>query len=215
MPGKDDRAILARLREEYFDLLPGIRRVTSHLEAEIRYHTLPIFHSLVHYEQLIVKSRVKDCESAIKSLRLDQEGGTFDPDRPEAYSILHLNDLAGVRALVFPGTKLNDTDSLLRGRFQNWTPKPVIDIDGKQLASKYFGYCTDETGSLVGQVKAEYQVVPMLLGLFWEVEHSAIYKPTPRLRGITRSLEMQKCTNDVHRALRAFEEEFESLIQGE
>jgi ppGpp synthetase/RelA/SpoT-type nucleotidyltranferase len=212
MPGKDDRAILARLREEYFDLLPDIRRVTSHLEAEIRYHTLPIFHSLAHYEQLIVKSRVKDCESALKSLRLDQEGGTFDPDRPEAYSILHLKDLAGVRVLVFPGTKLSETDSLLRGHFQDWTPKPVIDSDGKQLASKYFGYCTDEMSSLVGKVRAEYQVVPMLLGLFWEVEHSAIYKPSPSLLGIARSKEMEALRKGVEDALSEFESGFESLV---
>src|SRR5664280_3024387 len=55
------------------------------------------------------------------------------------------------------------------------------------------------------------QIVSMLTGLFWEVEHSAIYKPTPSLKGIARSLEMQQRTRDVLRALRSFEEEFERL----
>jgi hypothetical protein len=37
-----------RLREEYFDLLPEIRKVTENPEAEVRYRTL--------------KSRIKECE---------------------------------------------------------------------------------------------------------------------------------------------------------
>ncbi|MGH9584156.1 MAG: hypothetical protein ACRD4O_14605, partial [Bryobacteraceae bacterium] len=59
----------------------------------------------------------------------------------------------------------------------------------------------------------EYQIVSMLKGLFWEVEHSAIYKPSPQLRGIARSLEMKEPIANVHRALRRFEEEFEELVQ--
>ena len=43
-----------RLRKEYFELLPEIRRVLTHIETEIRYRTLPILHALKGYEQLIV-----------------------------------------------------------------------------------------------------------------------------------------------------------------
>jgi hypothetical protein len=49
----------------------------------------------------------------------------------------------------------------------------------------------------------------MLVGLFWDVEHSALYKPTPELRGVARSLAMQERTQEVLRSLTAFEEEFE------
>ncbi len=38
----DERTIEDRLREEYFELLPDIRRVAEHLEAEVRYCVLPI-----------------------------------------------------------------------------------------------------------------------------------------------------------------------------
>jgi hypothetical protein len=61
------------------------------------------------------------------------------------------------------------------------------------------------------RVSGEYQIVSMLVGLFWEVEHSAIYKPAPELRGATRSLPMQERTQGVLRSLAAFEEEFERI----
>jgi hypothetical protein len=50
-------------------------------------------------------------------------------------------------------------------------------------------------------------------GLFWEIEHSTIYKPTPELKGIAESLEMQQCTQEVLDALKKFEEEFEKLLR--
>jgi hypothetical protein len=75
------------------------------------------------------------------------------------------------------------------------------------LALKYHGY-----SSASERIRGEYQIVSMLTGLFWEVEHSAIYKPTPRLRGVARSLAMQQRSKDVSDALKAFEDEFKSLI---
>ena len=82
-------------------------------------------------------------------------------------------------------------------------PFPDKDIVGY----KYYGYCAEVSDKIQG----EYQILSMLIGLFWEVEHSALYKPTPSLKGIERSLEMQQCTRAVLRSLRSFEEEFERL----
>jgi hypothetical protein len=81
------------------------------------------------------------------------------------------------------------------------------DKNDDPLAFKYFGYCEASN-----QVRAEYQVVPMLTALFWEVERSVIYKPSPPLRGVARSLAMKQRTRDVLGALRAFEDEFANLI---
>ena len=55
-----ERTVEDRLREEYFTLLPEIRRVADRLEAEIKYHTLPISGRLHRHERLAVKCRVKD-----------------------------------------------------------------------------------------------------------------------------------------------------------
>ena len=53
----------------------------------------------------------------------------------------------------------------------------------------------------------------MLTGLFWEIEHAAIYKPSPQLRGLARSLSMQARSRDVLEALGGFEDEFERLLK--
>ena len=194
-----------RLREEYFDLLPQIRRVAWYLEAEIRYHTREIFQRLKPYEQLVIKSRVKECESALRTLRDRQEGRTFDPDKLKGYSLLRLPDLAGVRILVFPNARVVEVDHLLREHFHAWTYKPVKDDTGVAIAPKYWGYCD----KVCNKVRGEYQVVPMLLGLFWEVEHSAMYK----FKAVAEFKEMKKHRADVEQALSRFEGGIEQFVQ--
>jgi hypothetical protein len=188
------------LREEYFDLLPDIRRVADELEAEIKHRLLPVSLRLDRYERLVVTSRIKECESSLDSLRRHQEGATFDSGRPELYSLDDLNDLAGVRVLAFPHNRLVQADRKLRERFRTWTADPVPGYDehDEPLALKYFGYCRASN-----KIRAEFQVVPMLTALFWEVEHSVIYKPSPSLKGVARSLEMQQRTRDVLKGLKA------------
>ena len=203
-----ERSVEDRLREEYFDLLPDIRRVAEFLEAEIRHWVLPISLKLDRYEQLVVKSRIKECESAINSLL--PEGGTFDRDRPEPYSLAELTDLAGVRVLGFPRHLLEETHQILSDQFPDWEPDHVkLDAtDEEPLALAYHGYCKAS-----GKIRGEFQIVSMLTGLFWEVEHSAMYKPTPRLKGVAHSREMKQRRQEVQQALRAFEEDFERLIK--
>jgi ppGpp synthetase/RelA/SpoT-type nucleotidyltranferase len=205
-----ERTIEDRLREEYFDLLPDIRRVAEHLEAEVKYCLLPISRRLDKYEQIAINSRIKECESSLDALRRRQEGGTFDRDQPELYTLTSLNDLAGVRVLSFPKNLLTEIDREMHRKLASWKsdPVPAYDDTDETLAFKYCGYCEASN-----RVRGEIQIVPMLIGLFWEVEHSAIYKPTPRLKGVARSLEMQQCGQDVVKALITFEKEFETLIR--
>ena len=206
-----ERTIEDRLREEYFDVLPDIRRVLWYLEAEIRYHTREIPQRMKPHEQLVVKSRVKDCESALKSLRRRQEGGTFDSEMPARYSLLNLPDLAGVRMLVFPRSILNEVDLGLRTCFTDWKSDPVPDDRGEVLAHKYSGICQNVNP----RIKAEYQVVPMLIGLYWDVEHSAIYKPASAMKALrdkTGSEPLEALNASVVRALLNFEAEFERFV---
>ncbi len=141
--GEGGRTVEDRLREEYFDLLPDIRRVANELEAEVKHSLVPISRGLATYERLVVTSRIKECESAVDSLRRRQESATFDSDRPELYALNRLNDLAGVRVLCFPRSRLAEADRELRNRFPTWTadPLPGYDDDDEPLALKYYGYC--------------------------------------------------------------------------
>ena len=205
-----ERTVEDRLREEYFVLLPEARRALEELEAEIRYCLLPLSTKLDKYERLVVTSRIKDCESALGALRRRQEAATFDPEKADSYTLTQLNDLVGVRVLAFPRSRLIETDKSLRQHFPSWTsdPIPAGNESREPLAFKYHGYCSRSPN-----VHAELQIVPMLSGLFWEVEHSAIYKPSPELKSAVESLGMQQRTKDVLKALQAFEDEFERLLQ--
>jgi len=202
-----------RLREEYFHLLPEIRRVLWQLEAEIRYITLPILHQLKSYEQLVIKSRVKECESALKTLKTlgskdpieKNEGRVLDPEQSANRSILNLPDLAGVRVLVFPNSRLVEVDKVLRDRFDDWTYNPQKDDHGAVLAPMYYGYCENASS----KVRGEYQVVPMLLGLFWEVEHSAMYK----FKAVSEFEEMKIHRARVESALSGFESGIERFVR--
>ncbi len=207
-----ERTIEDRLREEYFVLLPEIRRVVEQLETEIRYSLLPLLRELHSYERIAVSSRIKECESAVNALRRRQEGRFFAPEPAEPYTLTVLNDLAGVRVLIFPQSRESDVDEVLRKRFSSWTADPVPGIrdEAPPLALKYHGHCDASIS-----VRGEYQIVPMSTGLFWEIEHSAIYKPTPELKGVSRHLEMQQRTQEVIDALQKFEDMFERLVRQE
>ena len=125
---QDTRKPEDRLREEYFDLLPDIRRVANELEAEVKHCLIPISLRLEKHERLIVTSRIKECNSAVESVRRRQEGATFDNDRPKRYALTSLNDLAGVRVLAFPRTRLTEADRELRARSPDGNPtqSPVM-----------------------------------------------------------------------------------------
>jgi len=192
-----------RLREQYFDLLPEIRRVAEHLETEVRYHILPISRQLHRFEQIAIKSRIKECDSAVDSLRRRQIGKFFR--RPQSYTLLDLKDLAGVRVLAFPRARRTEVHEVLRGEFAGWHRDPFHDDPQEALGYKYSGLLKEVSH----RVQGEFQVVSMLVGLFWDVEHSTLYKPTPELRGVARSLAMQQRNQEVLRSLAAFEEEFE------
>jgi ppGpp synthetase/RelA/SpoT-type nucleotidyltranferase len=204
---KAARTIEDRLREEYFDLLPDIRRVAYRLETEIRHALLDLSKTLGGYERLVVTSRVKDCESALGKLRRVQEGATFDAERPERYTLATLNDLAGVRVLVFPRQRIRHVDLALRSAFSSFEPGHIQEHD-EVLAFKYRGY-----SKVSRKIKGEYQIMSILNGLFWEVEHSAMYKPDARLRGVAKHPGMVERRTEVHRSIKGFEEQFERLLR--
>jgi hypothetical protein len=64
-------------------------------------------------------------------------------------------------------------------------------------------------------VRGGYQIVSMLTGLFWEIEHSAIYKPLPRLKNLVESPDIRTSLERVLDALASFELEFERLVRSQ
>jgi hypothetical protein len=144
-----------------------MRRVSGQLDAEIRYNLLTPSRELGRHERLVISSRIKDCESAVRKLSRSREARPLDPERSEQYSLTTLNDLAGSRVLVFARRRIGQVDQALRNVF-NWEGDP-IEEGGDVLPFKYRGHTEAST-----QIKGEYKVMSILMGLFWEVEHSAM-----------------------------------------
>jgi len=172
-----------RLREEYFLLAPEIKRVLHQLQTDVAYLLLPVTLDLKHHERIHVEARAKDCDSAINALRRREEARQFDEDAPSRYTLTSLPDLVGLRVMVFPKSRFDDVHTRLRARYAEWSSDPVkIGTPPKFRAWKYHGFCS--TSALV---RAELQIVPMLTGLFWQIEHDAFYKPRdPVLAGAAR-----------------------------
>jgi ppGpp synthetase/RelA/SpoT-type nucleotidyltranferase len=207
----DGRTVEDRLRAEYFQLLPDMQRTLVALDSEVRHHLLPIIIGLDRYEQVRIVSRLKECESAVDKLRRKQEPRGFDPAKFDAYTLSALPDLVGIRILVFPSNRLDEVRSALLALLSNWSLSPFDAIGDAEIPGglKYFGRCAPARTDIL----AEIQIVSSLIGSFWEVEHSALYKTNPELQGVRASLSMRERYNDVYKALRAFENEFERLVR--
>src|SRR5216684_3438828 len=206
------RQVEDRLRAEYVDLLPSMQRTLTALLTEVNHILVPAILTLDRYEQIIVKGRLKDSESAVDALRRRQEMARFDFDQGESYSLTTLPDLVGIRVLAFPQRRLQDVRGILEAepRLSSWESDHIPNQDPAQspLAFKYHG-----TWNPSDSLRSELQIVSLLVGLFWEVEHSAIYKPTPRLQGIAGSISMKDRNDAVLTALQQFEQEFDRQIE--
>lgn len=143
----------------------------------------PTFATCSKTERLVVTSLTKECESAVNALRRRQEDRFFDRERPELYSLCGLKDLAGVRVAAFPRNRLAEADGELRKRLPSWAPDPIPGYANSEepMALRYHGYCKARS-----KIRGEFQIVPILTALFREAEHSAIYKPSPRLHPVAQ-----------------------------
>lgn len=209
----DARQVEDRLRAEYVELLPAMHRTLTAMTTEVNHVLLAAILELDPHEQIVVKGRIKDSESAVDSLRRRQRLGRFDLEHVERYSLTTLPDLIGIRVLVFPQRRLQNVRRILEAepRLSGWIDDHLSSPDSTQspIGFKYHGLWNP-----TDPFRSELQVVSLLIGLFWEVEHSTIYKPAPRLQGIAGSMSMKSKNDAVLAALQQFEQEFDRQIEG-
>lgn len=129
------------LRDEYSSLLPQIRVCAEELEAEVRHLLIPINRHLDRYERIVIKTRIKECESAIASLERRKNWSRMRTRQP-CPSLTALNDLAGIRILAFPKRLVLEIEDALHVRFTDWVADPVPPVPGSanSLALKYHGF---------------------------------------------------------------------------
>jgi ppGpp synthetase/RelA/SpoT-type nucleotidyltranferase len=204
------RTVEDRLREEYFLLAPEIKRVLYQLQTDVGYLLLPVTLDLKHHERIHIEARAKDCDSAINALRRREEARQFDEEAPTRYTLTSLPDLVGLRVLVFPRPRLEDVHTMIRAKYAEWSSDPVkTGTPPRFRAWKYHGFCSTSS-----RVRAELQIVPMLTGLFWQIEHDAFYKPRdPVLAGAAKKPVIRERTERVYDAFDELEEVLERELQ--
>ncbi len=206
------RTVEDHLREEYFHLAPEIKRVLFQLQTDVAHLLLPVTPDLKHHERIHLEARAKECDNAINALRRRREPRGLEENILEKYTLTSLPDLAALRVLVFPKSRLESVRTIVRTKYPDWNSDPVITgMPPKFRAWKYYGFCSTSS-----RVQAELQVVPMLTGLFWQVEHDALYKPRDfALRGAVNKLVIRAHTEQIYDAFEAFEAVLERELQGD
>ena len=200
------RMVEDKLREEYIKLLPEMHKIQYSLETRIRFALIETVENLQRHERIDVHSRIKGFDSAHnKLLRTHIE---FSKKTPEKYNLCDLKDLVGVRILVFPRNLVSTVDRIIiDSAIGSFTEDPFESKEEKELpAKKYYGRPDSQS-----KIKAEYQIVPILIGNFWDVEHDTIYKPAQEHRA-ARML-MKKSVVKVYQALQLFEDQFEEVLK--
>jgi len=194
------------LREDYFRLLPLMRRMEFLLESQIRWHLKSIIYDLEPYQRIEIRSRIKDCDRAISSLRRRREG-IFDP--AQKYSLAELKDLVGFRILVFPESLISTVNKIVTEKFSSLKSDPVLKKGNPEdiIALKYHGYINEHD-----KFQSEIQIVSMLIGLFWEVEHFTLYKQDPSFKGVI-SEDLKNQNDKILDALEEYSILFESTLR--
>lgn len=63
-----------RLRQEYFELLPELLKIQQLMEAKIKWYLKGMIYNFdKKYQRIEVVSRIKDCDSAIETLKRKQK----------------------------------------------------------------------------------------------------------------------------------------------
>jgi len=195
-----------RLRREYFHLLPQMQKLKILLEANIKWHFKSFAYELKKYQRLEFESRIKECDSAIESLRRKKhKQGERDFDDSQSYSLKDLKDLIGIRILVFPVSLITEAGEVITSKFRNWETDHEKHGDVQIL--KYDGFLDEDK-----KIRCEIQLVPMLTGMFWEVEHSALYKPHPKYKNVKEDLKLKRLYTEILNKFAEFEKTFEEVV---
>ncbi|MBX9587126.1 MAG: hypothetical protein K2X50_07685 [Gammaproteobacteria bacterium] len=95
-----------------------------------------------------------------------------------------------------------------------------------ELIKKEFSWNMDETFrygfQYQGKIKenenigCEIQIVPMLIGKYWEVEHFVLYKPLPLYKDIKKDCpEIKELYDKICETLEDFEKKFSEFVKNQ
>lgn len=108
--------------------------------------------------------------------------------------------------MVFPAGLITKVNKIITTKFRSW--KSDHHKLGKTILCKKY----DGLPSKKLKIRCEIQIISMLTGAFWDIEHFALYKPDPAYKGMKENLTMRRLRDEVLVKLAEFEKSFERLI---
>lgn len=205
---KSEKSIINTLRDEYYNILPSLEAANTQINLEISCLLKVIICDLKPHQRIRVITRIKECESAINALRRRKESRTFESNGD--YSLKTLPDLVGARILYFSNDIRTEIDTKLKNHFKGWAENPIkikVSENNSIDIMKYYGKFDKY------EFNSEYQIVPMLISSFWDIEHALLYKPHPNHKSIKNSVFMKVKYNKVIKSLYEFEAEFNTELE--
>jgi hypothetical protein len=86
----EEQKVISQLRAEYFDLFPVLEKLHGKFSLDINCALKECIINLKNHQKIEIHTRIKDCDSAVNALRMDQEMNCFKSD--VEYTLKDLND---------------------------------------------------------------------------------------------------------------------------
>lgn len=208
---KINKDLESNIRKSYHELLPVLKKIESLLVSKVQWYLRSEKFNLKEYERISVESRIKSCDSSLEKLvkkypAPGQEGSNIRRyiNTSNDFSLDKLSDLVGIRILVFPSSKILRIQKIISREF-SWKLDPEFFAFGSQFQGRLRG-CK--------KIGCEIQIIPMLIGKFWDVEHFVRYKPHPSYRfRIKNDTEINDLSKDIYELLENFQVRFCDLLK--
>ena len=179
--------------KEYSNKIEKFKKIEEKLYFEVCHFLSDDKYNLNEFQHIEITSRIKSYSSAEKKLRNQLELTAHDKS-----SIFDLDDIIGIRISVFPLTLLRNIEKKLDEKFKSW----------KKEKSCHGRYSVYKHRSNYEKANCEIQLVPMLVGKFWDVEHSVIYKSK-----LSKNEDLNKSYDVIINALHDYENQVIDVLK--
>lgn len=154
----ESKKTIARLRKEYDNYLRQAKKLYEYGKREIAHLLSKKLFELEDHEKVKITGRIKTFDKCL--IKLTREAGYI----PEDASIFSVEDIIGLRIAVFPNSIIRDIQEIIDKEY------PSAERDHRREPYRLQYYVNiEELG--ISNNKVEIQVMPYLLGSYWDVEH--------------------------------------------
>ncbi|MBU3955132.1 hypothetical protein KJ633_01590 [bacterium] len=161
--------VINLLRGEYDSNKEKYYKLLSHSKTTVKNILKNLIINSKAFEQIEVVGRIKTFERCIAKLKKAKEANYLDDE----VKLAEITDIIGIRILTFPNKYIEKIIEIIKKDIVGYK---ISKEDNKEEIDFYKTYITS---TLTGfeNIQVEIQILPYLLGKYWDIEHELIYKP--------------------------------------